>query len=228
MKMTVNILSEKINIIEKQIKVIDALKKKVEENEIEIMKLKQHDHVTKTGIDSFACKMCASHFPSKTDLKKHRVEVHPSTLNCKICEKMFQKNHQLETHMDEHKVEKKYKCDICRKSFYLEWRMNKHKSVHLESTRMCKYFGMKEVCPFEQVGCKFKHELSSKPPVTDNKGVEQNEVNRKDDEQPTVEEKSENIQNNKDTTNDNSVKEYQFECAYCAFKTDEYNPFMLN
>jgi hypothetical protein len=30
----------------------------------------------------------------------------------------------------------------------------------------------------------------------------------------------------KDTSNENSVKKYQFECAYCALKTDEYNPFM--
>ena len=30
----------------------------------------------------------------------------------------------------------------------------------------------------------------------------------------------------KDTASENSVKEYQFECAYCAFITDEYIPFM--
>ena len=30
----------------------------------------------------------------------------------------------------------------------------------------------------------------------------------------------------KDTTSKNNEKMYQFECAYCTYKTDEYNPFM--
>ena len=75
-----------------------------------------------------------------------------------MCEKTFGKNHELETHMEEHMAEKKFKCDDCDKSFYLEWRLRKHKSVHLLQRKMCRFFSSNEECPFEKIGCKFKHE----------------------------------------------------------------------
>ena len=38
----------------------------------------------------------------------------------------------------------------------------KHISVHSENTRVCHYFSHKQKCPFEQIGCKFRHEGSDK------------------------------------------------------------------
>ena len=51
---------------------------------------------------------------------------------------------------------------MCNKDFYLKWRLEKHISVHSENTRVCHYFSHKQKCPFEQIGCKFRHEDSDK------------------------------------------------------------------
>ena len=83
-------------------------------------------------------------------------------LDCKLCDKTFKKNHELETHVEEHHVEKNYKCNLCNKDFYLKWRLEKHISVHSENTKVCHYFSDKQKCPFEQIGCKFRHEDSDK------------------------------------------------------------------
>ena len=90
------------------------------------------------------------------------IESHPMILDCKLCDKSFIKNHELETHVEEHHVEKNYKCNLCNKDFYLKWRLEKHISVHSENTRVCHYFNHKQKCPFEQIGCKFRYEGSEK------------------------------------------------------------------
>ena len=51
--MTVRSLSEELNIVKEQIKVIEALEKKIEENEREIMKLKEKDRLKNT--ETFKC-----------------------------------------------------------------------------------------------------------------------------------------------------------------------------
>jgi hypothetical protein len=66
--------------------------------------------------------------------------------------------YELETHADQHGLHKNFKCDTCDKHFYLEWRLNKHKTVHHENTKYCHYFSSQKKCPFEAVGCMYRHD----------------------------------------------------------------------
>ena len=85
--------------------------------------------------------------------------------NCSLCDQKFGKNCELEKHMNtEHNALKEFECDICNKTFYLKWRLEKHLEIHGESHSLknCHYFNNKEVCPFEDFGCKFLHAKSNK------------------------------------------------------------------
>ena len=69
----------------------------------------------------------------------------------------------MEIHISEHNTPKEFKCDICEKSFYLEWRLRKHLENHKDTLKVfCHYFNNEKVCPFEEIGCKFIHK-DSKP-----------------------------------------------------------------
>ena len=46
----------------------------------------------------------------------------PRKIRCKLCTKTFHRNCELELHMEEHEKEKEFKCDVCDKGFYLQWR----------------------------------------------------------------------------------------------------------
>ena len=43
---------------------------------------------------------------------------------------------------------------------FTKWRLRKHLNVH-DTDRYCHYFNNQMVCPFEEIGCKFRHEQSS-------------------------------------------------------------------
>ena len=50
-----------------------------------------------------------------------------------------------------------------KKDFHLEWRLNKHKASHqFETGKNCHYYNNKKHCPYEDIGCMFKHEKSEK------------------------------------------------------------------
>jgi uncharacterized C2H2 Zn-finger protein len=158
MKMTVKSLGEEIMVIKEQLKEIKTLKQTVKDLRKELQELKSSKEKTNDGTEELRCKKCDEPFNSLKFLKKHLLQVHPITLNCNICDKTFLKNHELEEHMEEHAEEKKFKCEVCHKEFYLEWRLKKHGSVHSDQTKICQNFSRGVQCPFELVGCKFKHE----------------------------------------------------------------------
>ena len=54
-----------------------------------------------------------------------------------------------------------FKCNKCTKEFTLKWRLKKHLNIHQFEVNYCHYFNNGKVCPFEEYGCKFKHEESS-------------------------------------------------------------------
>ena len=116
----------------------------------------------KKSEDEQKCKMCEKHFSSKRNLKKHRSEVHTTKINCSKCKLTFLKNSDLELHIKtEHDTTVKHSCGICGKLFMLEWRLNKHREGHgNDSQKYCHYFNNKESCPFDDIGCMFKHEDS--------------------------------------------------------------------
>ena len=80
---------------------------------------------------------------------------------CDVCGDEFEESWKLEKHMTiEHQAEN-YSCDHCAKSFYMEWRFKRHIAVHDNSDRRkCHFFNNEKSCPYEEVGCKFKHEYA--------------------------------------------------------------------
>ena len=68
----------------------------------------------------------------------------------------------MESHMRSHSEVGKFKCTQCEKTFYVQWRMKKHMEGHAETKKYCHYFNNKDFCPYEEIGCKFKHEESGK------------------------------------------------------------------
>ena len=60
--------------------------------------------------------------------------------------------------MEAHQAEKKFNCDVCDKSFVLEWRYKKHVSMHTDmNVKSCHFFKNRIKCPYELIGCMFKH-----------------------------------------------------------------------
>ena len=56
-----------------------------------------------------------------------------------------------------------YKCDECGKTFVVEWRLKKHQILHQESAsiKYCHYFNNKKDCPYDNIGCMFRHTESN-------------------------------------------------------------------
>jgi len=81
---------------------------------------------------------------------------------CKECKHSFTRTCDLEKHMvSEHASKKQHKCPECDKTFLLKWRMMKHMKIHNEPTKTCKYFNDAIECPFEELGCKFVHDIDN-------------------------------------------------------------------
>ena len=84
-------------------------------------------------------------------------EKHKKFIKCRKCDETFDETFQLENHMKEHEVQT-FKCEVCEKSFYIKWRLEKHKTMHQQSdVKFCHYFNNEKLCPFEEIGCMFRH-----------------------------------------------------------------------
>ena len=95
-------------------------------------------------------------------MSDHIRKEHPKVHNCDNCDEKFDDSWKLELHMKTHKSITPLKCNICEKLFYVNWRLKKHIASHSESNKCCHYFNNGKLCPFEDVGCKYKHEDSQK------------------------------------------------------------------
>ena len=74
-------------------------------------------------------------------MRKHIVDKHPKCIQpkkCKMCEKTFTKNVELERHIKIHHEAEPFECEKCGKTFVLKWRLRKHLSVH-ETRIYCQY-----------------------------------------------------------------------------------------
>ena len=84
--------------------------------------------------------------------------MHPKQIVCDVCSETFQESWQFEVHLESHEQTKDNKCDTCGKTFFLEWRLKQHMNVHTNPRiRNCHYFNNNKACPFNTIGCKFKH-----------------------------------------------------------------------
>ena len=67
-------------------------------------------------------------------------------------------NSELEMHMKEsNEAEKKHKCEECTKEFFLEWRLKKHKKIHSEGAKYCRFYNYNKHCIYEEMGRMFLH-----------------------------------------------------------------------
>ena len=105
----------------------------------------------------YACKLCEKTFEDKRTLNDHVKQEHKKQLECKVCNETFQQAYKLELHLKNHEIET-YQCDMCEKTFHLEWRLKKHRNAHnLVNVKFCHYFNNRKQCPYEEIGCMFKH-----------------------------------------------------------------------
>ena len=115
----------------------------------------------KTKLPSFKSDECGKSFDNKLDRKKYINLHHPKQFSCEFCDHIFSESWQYETHLETHCKTKDKKCHICNKEFFLEWRFRQHMNVHENpNIKNCHYFNNNKVCPYEPVGCKFKHAKS--------------------------------------------------------------------
>ena len=63
----------------------------------------------------------------------------------------------MEEHMLTHIDVKSHNCVICGKEFVAKWRLDKHIKSHSERVKYCHYFNNNKACPYQNVGCKFRH-----------------------------------------------------------------------
>ena len=133
------------------------------ENLKEHMKTKHRkSYPIKQQDERLKCDKCEYSCIDKSDMRKHIVDKHPKCIQpkkCKMCEKTFTKNVELERHIKIHHEAEPFECEKCGKTFVLKWRLRKHLSVH-ETRIYCHYFNNDKECPFEEIGCKFKHNIS--------------------------------------------------------------------
>ena len=61
-----------------------------------------------------------------------------------------------------HTDDKPFKCNVCDKSFILNWRLKKHIEGHKQlNIKFCHYYNNNKICKYEEViGCVFKHEMA--------------------------------------------------------------------
>ena len=139
--------SKIINIEKKINQLEDLMSKKQENSDMNVINHKE-----------YSCKNCDYKVQDKSELKQHIKTKHPKEIKCKVCDETFDKTYKLELHLKNHEVEC-FKCKVCDKSFHLKWRLEKHESAHnLLNVKFCHYFNNGKQCPYEEVGCMFKHE----------------------------------------------------------------------
>ena len=79
---------------------------------------------------------------------------------CVECGYRCHNSYDLELHLLRSHVDMEgYRCEFCGRIFMLETRLKKHMKMHeSKATKVCKYFKKKMHCPYEERGCKFRHQ----------------------------------------------------------------------
>ena len=96
-------------------------------------------------------------------LSDHVKNMHKENHKCNICDNSYDKRWKLEKHLNEHDAAKEFKCDQCDSEFFLKWRLERHVEGHSRTNRKgCHYFNNGKVCPYSDIGCKFRHEMTDK------------------------------------------------------------------
>ena len=100
----------------------------------------------------------------KDNSEEPRASERKVSIKCDECGETFIQACHLEEHMEGHGNVKQHDCSLCGKQFFLKWRLKKHMELHSENsrTKYCHYFNNAKECPFDKIGCMFRHENSKK------------------------------------------------------------------
>jgi len=111
-----------------------------------IYKLRTHLKIHEGKLD-FQCNTCLKMFATKFALNKHNL-VHEKKFQCEICEKIFSRKDNLQTHIQTHFLSKntanlssnmmvEYICSFCNKSYRSKEDLVKHFETDLSCNRNC-------------------------------------------------------------------------------------------
>ena len=91
-------------------------------------------------------------------------EEHHHLLKCTLCSDAFKNISELEKHIEgNHDEYETFECETCSKKFVTKFRLEKHSKMHLNvAIKNCHYFRRNKPCPYEKLGCKFRHKLEKK------------------------------------------------------------------
>ena len=92
-------------------------------------------------------------------MNERKMRYKGSPQKCDHCDQIFDKQSDLENHMTDIGIQGNHKCNQCESIFITDWRLKKHEKIHstTKKRRNCHYFNSGKSCPFEKLGCKFKH-----------------------------------------------------------------------
>ena len=105
-------------------------------------------------------RLVGSSYEKDINPEKH----HHNTLKCMLCSDTFKNISELEKHIKEkHDKYETFECETCGKMFVTKFRLEKHNKMHLNvAIKPCHYFRRNQPCPYEKLGCKFRHEFENK------------------------------------------------------------------
>ena len=100
------------------------------------------------------CRECNFTCMQTYDLKKHIKANHDKFLKKEynVCGKTFMQNHEIESHLKTHSEIQPHS--------YSKWRLDKHIIGH-KANRYCHYYNNQKCCPYDDLGCKFRHKVSA-------------------------------------------------------------------
>ena len=117
--------------------------------------------ITTPEAQKFKCTKCDEEYTLKKHLRKHILDHHPIVIECGLCDESFAENWKYEVHVATHEKEREFCFDRCDHRFYSRWRLEKNRQSHDDKNqKCCHYYNNGKPCPYEFVGCKFKHEVS--------------------------------------------------------------------
>ena len=235
-KATLKSLQLEISIIKEELKDIKIELKEAKEELKEVQSVKEEKQNKKLEKNSetfdsnskkdYDCRKCELICTTKYKLRAHIKTSHPKAIKCTYCEEVFSQHFELEKHLEKHK-KKEFTCEVCKKDFHLEWRLNKHIASHeFDTWKYCHYFNNKKSCPYEDIGCMFKHEKSencrfnkicrNKLCPYQHQDISVNKQNDKNGIQSVECEVNDEIVLTNDIEEDASdADSYEFECDHC-------------
>ena len=153
---------------------IQALGEKMKRDKSHSMK--NTEEKKKEEPEDIKCKECGKFFVDLRTLSAHKNKEHADMvgkkekateimskvkreIKCNLCIEKFNNGSSLELHVKRmHKGYPSFDCKICKKNFVTKWRLKKHSTMHTDiKVDQCHYFKSNKCCPYDYLGCKFRH-----------------------------------------------------------------------